>query len=58
MNPINEITDEFGEYHHLMLQLRQDGKKIKEYFIMNRATFDYLKLSLTICYKYNSYRCV
>ena len=42
VHPINEERTNFGEYHHLVPQLRCDQKKFKEYFRMSSETFDYI----------------
>ena len=42
VHEINKARPEFGEYHHLMLQLRNDEAKFKDYLRMNSSTFDLL----------------
>ena len=42
IHEINLCRQEYGEYHHLMPQLRRHEVKFKEYMRMNTATFDCL----------------
>jgi len=39
---VNMKRREFGEFHHLMKQLRQDEVKFKEYFRMSNNHFEQL----------------
>ena len=58
VHPINEERDTFGEYHHLIPQLRNDPTKFKEYFRMLPETFDYIleKVSPLIMKNTTNYR--
>jgi wyosine [tRNA(Phe)-imidazoG37] synthetase (radical SAM superfamily) len=42
VHEVNMKRREFGEFHHLMKQLRQDEVKFKEYFRMSSNQFDQL----------------
>ena len=51
VHEINEARSEYGEYHHLMPQLREDEEKFRDYFRMSSSTFDslleYIKEDIT-----------
>jgi len=42
VHKVNEKRREFGEFHHLMKQLRQDEVKFKEYVRMSSNQFEQL----------------
>jgi hypothetical protein len=42
VHEVNMKRREFGEFHHLMKQLRQDEVKFKEYFRMSSNQFEQL----------------
>ena len=42
VHEVNMKRREFGEFHHLMKQLRQDEVKFKEYFQMSSNQFEQL----------------
>ena len=42
VHEINKVRPEFGKYHHLMPQLRNDEAKLKDYLSMSSSTFDLL----------------
>ena len=42
VHEINRVRPEFGKYHHLMPQLRNDKAKFKDYLRMSSSTFDLL----------------
>ena len=42
VHKVNMKRREFGEFHHLMKQLRQDEVKFKEYFQMSSNQFEQL----------------
>jgi len=42
VHELNVKSREFGEFHHLMKQLRQDEVKFKEYFRMSSNQFEQL----------------
>jgi len=42
VHDVNMKRREFGEFHHLMKQLRQDKVKFKEYFRMSNNHFEHL----------------
>ena len=42
VHPINLEREQYGEYHHLMPQLRRDPERFQKYFRMSPGTFDYV----------------
>ena len=42
VHEINKVRPEFGKYHHLMPQLRNNEAKFKDYLRMSWSTFDLL----------------
>ena len=42
VHEINKAGPEFGKYHHLMPQLRNDEAKFKDYLRRSSSTFDLL----------------
>jgi len=42
VHEVNMKRSEFGEFHHLMIQLRQDEVKFKEYFRISNNQFEQL----------------
>ena len=42
VHEISKARPEFGEYHHLMPQLRNDEAKFKDYLRRSSSTFDLL----------------
>jgi hypothetical protein len=47
VHPINVKRLDFGEYHHLMPDLRDDEQKFHRYFRMEMEEFDFLLYRLT-----------
>ena len=42
VHPINRKRREYGEYHHLFIELKKDNQKFFEYMRMTQDTFYYI----------------
>lgn len=42
IHPINRVRSEYGEYHHLFKNLKNDDKRFFEYTRMRQDTFYYI----------------
>jgi hypothetical protein len=42
VHEINQLRGQYGEYHHLLPQLKADGERFFQYFRMDIETFTYI----------------